>query len=274
MKLNNSAFTEKEIVSILELYEEGFSPQEIAELTQLSFQEVLYILNKKIENLPAEELVSFATISDEKILIISDTHIGSKYENFEYINEAYNYALNNGIRTVIHGGDLIQSTIDNVQSQYVNQTKQIEHVVEDYPVHDGFRNYILLGNHDFQTFKKDSSYLQLLERRKDFHIMGFKRAYLTWLGDLISVYHTTKKYHISMPAAYNILSLRGHSHKLSYNKENCIHIPTLSDDLIMNRDARPGFLVGTKKEDYLTVESLYFTESLHSEGKILTKKLK
>ena len=105
--------------------------------------------------------------------------------------------------------------------------------------------------------------------------MGYRRAYLKWLGDRISVYHTVKKFLFLMPALERVLMLCGHSHMLSYNsKEDEFNVPTLSNDMIQNKGARPGFIIGTKSDSSIDLDSFYFTDSLHEEGTVLTKKLK
>jgi len=53
-------------------------------------------------------------INENKIIIISDTHIGSALENIDYLHIVYEYALKNNIKTILHGGDLLQGTYTNV----------------------------------------------------------------------------------------------------------------------------------------------------------------
>ena len=273
MRQNVYDYGKKEIKEILLYYREGFTIKEITELTNLTYYEVIYILKKTLSDLDIPTNYLYDEISDQKVLIVSDTHIGSYKENLDYIREAYHYAKSLGIKTALHGGDLIQSTFSNVNKKYFNEDKQIEHLLAVYPT--GLDNYILLGNHDYNTLKKDNHYSIDIESRDDFHLMGFKRAYLSWQGHPISLYHTCKKYRLPIESLDTILNLRGHSHHLTYNKSNTVNIPTLSDDMFEHNYGRPGFLIGTLHDDNLSLESLYFTnDSLHREGKILTKKLK
>ena len=267
-------FEPEDMQLVIRLYEEGYSTREIAEMTNLTFQEVIVLLKRVEKDISIPDRISYAYITDPKILIVSDTHIGSKFENMDYIREAYKYAQEHDIHTVLHGGDLIQSTVKNVKREYIDEQAQIEHVIEDYPYSDTIQTLILLGNHDYLTFRKDPKYLEMLKARKDFNIMGYRRIYLTWLKSLISVYHTVKKFPFIMPALETDLTLRGHSHHLTYNKEDGLNIPSLSNDMLQNKDARPGFLVGSKSDSYINIRSFYFTNSLHEEGKVLTKKLK
>ncbi len=274
MKKNISEFSKQERSTITGLYQDGYEPREIAELLDMPYYEVIFILDRLNYNFELEKYISYASIDDKQILIISDTHIGSVYENEDYQKEAYQFAKDHGIKTILHGGDLIQSTYTNVKQQYANEERQIEHLICDYPYDEAIKNYILLGNHDFNTFIKENYLKMVMEHRDDFDIMSCKRAYLTWLGNLICLLHPAKRYQITIPNVDPLIYLKGHSHKLTYDKNNGLHIPTLSDDLFSNPHSRPGFLVGTIDGEDLYFESYTFKESLHNNGPVLTKKLK
>ena len=51
-------------------------------------------------------------IGDKKILLISDTHYGSAHDNMKYAHEVFNFAVANGIRSIFHGGDIIESEVN------------------------------------------------------------------------------------------------------------------------------------------------------------------
>ena len=88
MKRCLSDFTKEEKFLVKDLFLEGYSPEEISIFLDLSFQEVIFVLKRMLDGLDIRSIISQAEIEEEKILIVSDTHIGSKYENFEYIKEA------------------------------------------------------------------------------------------------------------------------------------------------------------------------------------------
>ena len=267
-------FTKEDKYLVNKLYEEGCSLKEISEITGLSYYETLFLLRHLVEQLEIEKLVSCETIQDSELLIISDTHLGSIYENIDYIKEVYQYAKKNHIQTILHGGDFIQSTISNVKQELLDEKKQLEYAIKVYPYQEDIKNYILLGNHDYNTLKKGEVYFDILKEREDFVFLGFKRAYLTWQNKLISVCHQTKKYLLPIPSVDNFLNLKGHSHRLSHHKEKSVDIPTLSDDIFFHKKARPGFLVGTMDHKSLELDSYFFKdERLTYEGNILTKKM-
>ena len=47
-------------------------------------------------------------IEEDKILIISDTHYGSTFEELRYTYEVFEFAKAHGVKTILHGGDIIE----------------------------------------------------------------------------------------------------------------------------------------------------------------------
>ena len=112
------------IREILEYYREGFSIKDIAELTNLTYYEVIFLLQKSLTDFDFPSNYIYEEIPDERILIVADTHVGSYKENLDYIREAYKIARELGITTAVHGGDIIQSTFSNVNKKYMNEERQ------------------------------------------------------------------------------------------------------------------------------------------------------
>lgn len=76
-------------------------------IERLSFDEyrnLQYFLIKNYVNYKFNFPVTETFIDDYSLIWISDTHIGSEYENSKFIYSAYNYAISNNIKTVIHLG--------------------------------------------------------------------------------------------------------------------------------------------------------------------------
>ena len=271
-KMRKENFTPEERDLIIKLYYQNHTIPEICEELKLEYYEVIYIINsieKDIQKI--KDMTSCTSIDDSKLIAIADTHIGSIYENIEYIDITYNYARKNKIRTILHLGDLIQSTYKPVSGKYVNQEVQINHLLSDYPSIGGIETYILLGNHDYNTFYKNPQLLELLKQRKDFHILGFYKVYIDWNGNIISMYHRTSKYNIRIPNIPRLLSLKGHSHKLAIQR-NDIHIPSLSDDL--KDDGKPGFILFEQNQDEIELFSKELVDDqIKNRGKVLTKKI-
>ena len=258
---------------IISFYKEGFPIKEIASAMKMSVQDVMFVLCTGVDDIDVERLFIYDNLDDKKVLVLSDTHIGSVYENLDYIREAYRIAREEGIHTIIHGGDLMQSTYTNVSPMYINCSNQIGHVINDYPYDDSITNYIVLGNHDYHTISKDPKYMEMLDERDDFSIMGFKKAYLKWNGRTISVSHLTKKYPYCVPSLKTDMNFRGHSHRFNCSDSNIV-IPTASDDLLQLQNERPGFIVASNNGSVMEFDSYYFdADSLNKRPKVFRKKL-
>ncbi len=274
MQKNIEQFSKEDKKLAKELFFEGYSPHDIALLLEWPYYNTLFVLKRILEDFDVHEYLSFADITDKEILFLSDTHIGSKKENLDYVREAYKLAAYKGIKLAVHGGDLVQSTYAPVQKKYTDQYKQVEHVIEDYPKIPGFVTLIHFGNHDLNTFADNPELLKLLRQRKDLVVMGCKRAYITWLDKLISIYHSAPRYHLSIPNVDSFFKLRGHAHKLSVDKDGYFYLPSASDDMIQNINAKPGFIIGKQNNNFMTMESYHFEDGLYYDGPVLTKSIK
>ena len=270
--IKNFTLQEKEIIK--ELYLEGFSVQDIAKFTKFTYYEVFYCLRTIFTFLNVDSIIHGAVIDDEQVVIMSDTHIGSKYENFDYIKEAQKYALDNGIHTIFHCGDIIQSTYTNVQLEYQDEEAQLEHLVQDFPYHPSIRYIMIFGNHDFNTFSEDERFMEIFSSRKDFYLLGTEYGFINWRGVTVCLLHPVKRNPLNRPHYENItMTYRGHSHKLRYRCSSNTYAPALCDDPVNRDTVVPGFLVSTNDTNYLSVESYYFKDSLHYGGRVQHKKI-
>ncbi|MDE5888851.1 MAG: metallophosphoesterase family protein [Bacilli bacterium] len=207
-------------------------------------------------------------ISESKIIIISDTHIGSIYENFSYTDQVYEYAIKNNIKTILHGGDLFQGPYKGVSNKYRKPENQILHLQKDYPKDDSIINKIVLGNHDFQMFQKDWKLMKMM-RRPDLEVVAIRKSYFDWKGNLISVSHKCPKYEVKIPNLETLVNFAGHSHKFTLHEKKGIMIPTLSDDTKF--DSPPGFLVAEITEEGFYLELISFDKTM-TEPKLVLKK--
>lgn len=85
--------------------------------------------------------------------VVSDTHLGSNYEALDELYYFYNYAINQGVDTFFHAGDISdghytmrQTSIKDVHK--VGFTDQLNYIVDNYPRFDGVTTYFITGNHD------------------------------------------------------------------------------------------------------------------------------
>lgn len=197
--------------------------------------EIEYHKYKKKVDVMHGKISDFAN-NDIKFIVISDPHLGAVYENIEYINKVYEYASKHGIKVIINTGDLIEGNCfnyDRCKPEYKSIKSQLEHVFYDYCYDENIDNLILLGNHDFSPFIKEGvdigNYLCI---RDDFHILGYKEAYLKIRDDFITLKHEVSKILTSVENQTSILNFMGHSHqyRCMYNDDSIVmKVPCLCD---------------------------------------------
>ena len=197
--------------------------------------EIEYPKYKKKINVPHGKIFNFAN-NNIKFIVISDLHLGAVYENIEYLNKVYEYASKNGIRCIINTGDLIEGNCfnyDRCKNEYRSINSQLEHVFYDHCYDENIDNLILLGNHDFSSFIKEGIDIgNQLCIRDDFHILGYKEAYLKIRDDFITLKHEVSKILTSVENQTSILNFTGHSHqyRCMYNDDSIvIKVPCLCD---------------------------------------------
>lgn len=208
-------------------------------------------------------------INDSKIIIIADTHFCSIYENISYLENVYNYALKNNIKTILHAGDLLQGIYRNVSKKYRTLERQVEHLEAIYPYDSSITNHILLGNHDFQIFNKDIEQCSIISR-SDLNILGIKKIYFNWHNSLLELFHKCPKYPNEIKFIPTILKLYGHSHHFAIHKSTVL-VPTLSDDLKV--DGLPGFLVASIDDQNIYLELIEFNPQMTNPQMVLKKSL-
>ncbi len=247
--------------------------EELLKKTKLNKQELISLLIKN--NIEYDiDLNKGKTIKENKILIISDTHIGSEYENISYLDMVYEFAIKNNITKIIHGGDLLQSTMKHVKQEYIDPEKQFKHFMSVYPYDRNITNYVTLGNHDLSILDKFEKGINIFKPRKDIKILGFKRTYINWNDTTISILHECPKYQLEIPNLQTIVNLHGHRHNIKVSDTGSIHIPTLSDNVMSygnNDNPYPGFLVAYIDKNNLYIEHYIIKSKIKNKGIVFTK---
>ena len=223
------------------------------------------------------------SLKDNKIMLISDTHYGSVYDNINYANYAFDFAKKENINTIIHGGDILEGNV-NIKEDFIPK-KQAEWFIENYPHDKDIKTYALLGNHDYFAIYESPKTHTLLKSREDVELLGFKKIYFNWHGQTVGLQHEIKKYKLCF--SFNIhedLNFRGHSHFYSVRKfdsQEHIFIPSLSDDPVPNRTSvikdeislKPGFLISEYFDNYIVTTHYYFDENNINRGHEHVKEL-
>jgi hypothetical protein len=110
--------------------------------------------------------------------LVSDTHLGSRYEQLEPLNAVYDLVADRGIRDVFHSGDLVDGQKMYRGHEYEihvhGADAQTEYAAEVYPKRPGVTTHLISGNHDWSFFK-ESGYdvvRAVAEARDDFIYYG------------------------------------------------------------------------------------------------------
>lgn len=257
---------------VIKDYEKSKMPiNNIAGKYSLERNVVLAILGNRVR---LKELPN-GYIKGNTFIAIGDTHIGSKLEKMTYLDYVYDFAIKNNITDIVHAGDLIQSTIKPVQKEFVTDRAQLEHVIKNYPFDESIKNHILFGNHDFHTLNKSPRYYRILSSRKDFNLLGFKRAYLNWQKYLICIDHPIRKYRIEIPNQDPLLRIIGHSHSFHMGEPNNIYTPSLCLDqkYYSNQIPYPGFLVISRVDNETQITLYVFKDHIYDINDIKEIKL-
>lgn len=202
-------------------------------------------------------------IGASSFVAISDLHIGSIYEKPWYYEYLAEYLEIHDIRDVVIAGDFLQGNMPPLQEQYSNPIMQVKHAVNLIPVLDKVTWHILFGNHDLSLLRLSDKYYAVLRSRKDFHFLGFKRAYMKFGAHLFSLSHHTSKYRIDSPSINADFRFRGHGHYVGV-KDESINLPTFSLDTKNGTTGSPypGFVVARRLKNELGFFYYMFDEKV------------
>lgn len=260
--------------NVLLSYHQHKNINEILLDSSLMLNEVLAILKYyKIPDYELASIVSAFNLLDDQVIIISDTHIGNQKENILYLKYVYDFAFQNNINSIIHTGDLLQSTLGYPKIEFQAPISQINRTLEVFPYYPNINTYILFGNHDLHLLKKNPSYIEELKKRSDFKILGLAKAYINWQNNLITVSHRINKYNLQIPNLSFLMNFIGHRHSLKLYNNHSIAVPTLSDDLKIYEgyESKPGFLIATIKDNKLVIETIDFEKESLNRQQIFQK---
>ena len=258
-----------------ELIENYFGNEEINDIFDYQYQ-----ISKIGCDLSLKEqmaLFPLLEIKDNKIILISDTHFGSTFENFDYLKRVYEFASKYDFKYMLHGGDLMQGNIKPLLDNSISLSKQVGHALSSYPYDKNIKNYILLGNHDLFIYRNVENTRNKLKLREDINLLGIRYAYINWFNYLISISHYMKKRKCKMdiPRIETLVKFHGHRHEL-HIIDSHIFLPTLSNDIKNYGDSKnyPGFLTGEITDEDLLIKSYVFNDTkIVDRGLVLTKKL-
>ena len=223
-----------------------------------------------------------------EIIAISDLHI-SDNKSINNLNYIYEYAIKNGVKTIMNLGDIFDPNISfphlmNEEDQRLKKLEifnsLVENSIKNLPEDQNIKNLILGGNHDkiFNSAGIDSIN-RLTNYRKDYINLGYDHSVVRIKDDKIGLHHFDKRiastnfidkfnikegelvglldsYYLSnnLKREDITLDLLGHYHvsKLSQNNSYIV-VPSLNRDHIQNGAWRIKFYFDSKGKIINTV---------------------
>ena len=175
------------------------------------------------------------TLTDDKVMFISDTHYGNrKLENNILVNIAYNEALRQNIKTVIHAGDLIEACCVDYNKPYEQVLQELKKAISEMP--NEITTRLLLGNHDYSAIRTHPKLLPYYFSEKKLDILGMMKVLINWQG-IADIYLEHQISQLKEPNSFTqhgVLHLEGHHHNLKFLEEfRILNIPSLSNDFAL-----------------------------------------
>ncbi len=128
-----------------------------------------------------------------RFMLVSDTHLASKWERLDVLQTAYDDAHKQGIADVYHTGNVVdgQGTYNQFEVKVTGATAQTDYAIKNYPARDGITTYYLSTNCHTGRYWRELGvdYGRFLEAamlqagRKDFVHLGFQQADVELKGD-------------------------------------------------------------------------------------------
>ena len=129
-----------------------------------------------------------------KLLLISDTHLCSKYDRLDILRYLYDKADDKGIKHILHSGDFTDGRSTRPEHIYElrepSYAGQVQYCVDKYPKFSG-NTYVIQGNHDDWWYKSTGSEIvkSIAKDREDIKYLGADSADLK-IGKLkIRLFH-------------------------------------------------------------------------------------
>ena len=160
-----------------------------------------------------------------KIAVIGDTHFGSKYTQFQHLNDFYDICQAEGIKDVYHVGDLTDGLKMRPGQEYelyvTSADDMVDDIIEKYPRRDGVITHFITGNHDASVYKHIGYDIG--------RAINLKRDDMDYLGRDCTVINLTKKCTLELRHPWD-----GTAYALSYKPQKMIEA--------MESDSKPNIL--------------------------------
>ena len=110
--------------------------------------------------------------------VVSDTHLGSKFERLDALEVMYTRFQEAGVRVVFHVGDLTDGSNvyrgQEFEQSVLGQEAQIQYAIDKYPKRSGIQTVVIGGNHDLKMYERSGAdpLVQIARARKDVTYIG------------------------------------------------------------------------------------------------------
>lgn len=256
-QIKGDGFVKKELYNKIRcLIQKKYTFSDICKELKLSHNELIYILDCMTEyGIPTTvkdgKIVKYDKTkvidtlfnipfdkSHIKIGLLSDTHLGSIYDDVKTLERVYSIAEDRNIDFMFHAGDLTDGVlgIPNYEKYLREDTYygQVKYVIDKYPKYSG-KTYTISGNHDdYWTMLTGKEIIEdISEKRGDIIYLG-RRRIVNINGLKIQILHGDfdpitnswfkgTKYLRSIESSPHILHI-GHKHISNYETFNSTHI--------------------------------------------------
>lgn len=181
-----------------------------------------------------------------KCLVISDLHIGSVDSDIKLIDTVYDYAIKNGINTILSCGDNLEGDYTCTEKSIPNIHDQIEYFIRKYPYDKNINNFMIFGNHDYHSLIEQGLDITqtIANSRHDIVPISYGQGSVNIKNDNIILFHQLKKDYKPVINNEKVL-LSGHSHMMKTKIKDIfwISLPTLSyKSNDKTKEVIPGFV--------------------------------
>lgn len=117
-----------------------------------------------------------------RLLLISDTHLCSKYDRLDILRYLYEKAEDTNTTAILHSGDFTDGKSKRPEHVYelkeLSYQGQVDYCVEKYPKLDDIKTYVISGNHDDWWTKSCGSEIvkSIAKERPDLVYLGSDSA--------------------------------------------------------------------------------------------------
>lgn len=210
------------------------------------------IIYKKIREInpdtKATELIMKPDEQSLDAMVISDTHIGSVNEKIDWLVTIYEFCKKNNIHTILNVGDLIDGLCGSGTHIHQDYMEQMEYALRVYPFDRKILNYVVLGNHDIDSFKKEGIDLRLLLKnyRHDIIPLGYETGIINIQKDKIILKHPIhSESRKDKSCLGRDIIFKGHQHRMKIELSDSggclVYVPTLSN-IIFSSNSIAGAL--------------------------------